>query len=721
MHGKARDFRIRSFVSGEDNVLAIEIKTRKAQPVSVTLESPTVRPDPGKRRVRCAGNTFSSTSTRDFGFVTCLAGRTLGADVKSFRRFRDCVSFKLQAGADSDVILLFTVTTSYDAPDGNVRQRATQVLQDAERAGLQEIAKKHKTWWHEFWRKSSIEIDDRVVEKLWYVNQYALACTNGHGQKKPQPDASGICGLYMGEDEPGWGNGWFDDEVELYQWPHYQSNHLELAVPFVNGVRSRHAPAKETAETVYGMRGAEFGPLSRKCVGPWYCQHLWWHYLYSQDKAYLAGTAYPIMRDVGLFFRDYLRKDKNGRYDGYPSSSPEQGGEGNRNITIDLALLKYLYRSLVEAEEILKTPGGDKMWKAILGRLHDYPVGVSHGRKVLRDSGELSAVRAVRHASLLMPIFPIDEITGKIAGNTVRNVSERIELLCLQNWVACAFARVGQGDRAIEYLYDKLINLKTWENGLFFQRTPFFAQRLAMPPRERDDPVCQAMIPASGSFVAAVNEMLMCGLGSRQIDVFRGCPKAWKNARFLKFLAPGGFEVSAEKRKGAIQYVEIRSLRGNACRVVNPFPGRTIAVKNVGTGAVVRTTAAGALTFRTTEGASYLITLAQRRLPPPSPTSRRNARRTILTWTAKAGYQLSLGMNERVGAQRTWDEFAHGFFFDSVWVLDKRHTAARGKGKASSRFHIELPQGRYDMVGRRGEAGLIKSVGDHGGGSEGAA
>ena len=88
--------------------------------------------------------------------------------------------------------------------------------------------------------------------------------------------------------------------------------------------------AKKWADEYYGMRGA-FYPHSSYPVDmtmnpypvpdwgwevfetPWAVQGVWWHYLYTGDKAFLRDRAFPLIRDAVLFLVDYMtRPDAHG-------------------------------------------------------------------------------------------------------------------------------------------------------------------------------------------------------------------------------------------------------------------------------------------------------------------------------------------------------------------------------------------------------------------------
>ena len=68
-------------------------------------------------------------------------------------------------------------------------------------------------------------------------------------------------------------------------------------------------------------------------AGSWIASHLWTQYEFTQDKQYLAETAYPLLKGNAQFILDFLAKDpKSGYLMTGPSISPENwfrtaGGE----------------------------------------------------------------------------------------------------------------------------------------------------------------------------------------------------------------------------------------------------------------------------------------------------------------------------------------------------------------------------------------------------------
>ena len=106
------------------------------------------------------------------------------------------------------------------------------------------------------------------------------------------------------------------------------------------------------------------GDLPRSGLWPtgaaWLTQHLWEHYLFAPDRAFLA-RAYPIMKESAEFFLDYLVEDPRGRLVSGPSVSPENRyrlPNGNVGIlcmgpSMDSQIVRGLFTQTIEAGRIL--------------------------------------------------------------------------------------------------------------------------------------------------------------------------------------------------------------------------------------------------------------------------------------------------------------------------------------------------------------------------------
>jgi hypothetical protein len=68
----------------------------------------------------------------------------------------------------------------------------------------------------------------------------------------------------------------------------------------------------------------------------------------------------------------------------------------------------------------------------------------------------------------------------------------------------------------------------------------------------------------------------------------------------------GGFEVGAAITAGRVVSLQVTSLNGNLCRVVNPWPGHTLQVTVQGQPAP-HAEAEGVVTFKTETGLTYAV------------------------------------------------------------------------------------------------------------------
>ncbi len=96
----------------------------------------------------------------------------------------------------------------------------------------------------------------------------------------------------------------------------------------------------------------------------WIASHLWTQYEFTQDKQYLAETAYPLLKGNAQFILDFLAKDpKSGYLMTGPSISPENwfrtaGGEemvASMMPACDRELAYEILSNCVRASEILDT------------------------------------------------------------------------------------------------------------------------------------------------------------------------------------------------------------------------------------------------------------------------------------------------------------------------------------------------------------------------------
>ncbi|WP_231571005.1 glycosyl hydrolase family 95 catalytic domain-containing protein [Gordoniibacillus kamchatkensis] len=582
---------------------------------------------------------------RPFSFIVML--RLVGAKGNA-ECSSDCALIQLR-DAGERVTVLTTVVTEEQADDllhaalHRLNKSVTRVA---------DMTANHLDHWRSFWRRSSVTLPDKLLEDLWHINLYAIACCSGKGGTMRE-QACGLNGLWDIKQPTKWGSMWYwDVNIQAAFWPLYTANHLEVAEAFNDGLLSYADNAGKMAKQFYGLDGVagDYPHALYFSIWPWCAQFLWDYYRYSMDADFLREKAYPLFQRIARFFEGYLQYDAGkGQYDVFPDISPEQGPL-TRNSTCTLASVKYLLRIAAEANERLGEAAEDRRkWQEIAERLAPYPEAASarYG-EVLLDSEWAPADLHLRHPSLLMPIYPVGEIDRhseaplrQRAENTLRYAEENTEFGMFQfGWLSCAASRLGKGDAALRLLYEQGIDLSLRCNGLFAEET----ERWMNYCNITNEPLYHPhMMEASGEIVAAVNEMLLQSYGG-VIEVFPAVPKGeterertvglydhlagekaraygkWSNCAFRGLLAVGGFEVSAKMQDGRTAWIGIRSLAGGEVVLRNPFAAEVDA-------AVVRLDGAlrtavehvrrdGCLCFDTVRGGEYIVYSRADAMPP---------------------------------------------------------------------------------------------------------
>lgn len=312
-----------------------------------------------------------------------------------------------------------TVVTSREASDPVAAAR--QRLASAVGKGVKRLQAEHTRWWANFWKASYVGFADPFLEQLWYISLYNLASS-----VRGTP-VSGLCGLWYGPmDTPSQIVPWLgfytnNYNMQLPVMPTLRANHPELAAGTHRTLLAQLPAARRNARRLYGLPGACY-PLSadptgdeitcgpnRFCQtsGPYWGMLLWRHYEYTKDESFLRETAYPILREVAIFFRRYLRWDeKDQRYCLELSQSGEQAYIHLQNPIDTLAYLKATFKAAIAAAAKL---GRDKQevvhWRHALDHFPAYPM----------TDGEFVALcglpaNHLDHVRVSAPFFPCGEI-----------------------------------------------------------------------------------------------------------------------------------------------------------------------------------------------------------------------------------------------------------------------------------------------------------------------
>jgi len=149
----------------------------------------------------------------------------------------------------------------------------------------------------------------------------------------------------------------------------------------------------------------------------------------------------------------------------------------------------------------------------------------------------------------------------------------------VHTWDRCfpfiAAARMGDREYAAKILgYLQTIN----EGGNINRGDP--------PDVGNSDGHCSFSVDGASAFPSEVITEFLLQSHAGDIRLFPAAPLTGHYA-FHSLRARGAFLVSSEFRDGQVPYALIQSLRGNLCRVINPFGATGIRVRDLDTGKVI--------------------------------------------------------------------------------------------------------------------------------------
>ena len=270
-------------------------------------------------------------------------------------------------------------------------------------------------------------------------------------------------------------------------WPAESTNLAECAEPLFQLIRDIAVTGRRTASVMYQAQGwvthhntdiwRATAPIDAAVGmwpvgGAWLTTHLWEHYQFSGERAFLAG-AYPILKGAAQYFMDVLVEEPTHQWlVTSPSISPEHGGLV-AGPTMDLSILRDVFTQTAKASEIL---GLDAAFRqrvlATRARLAPFQVGkFGKLKEWLQDiDGEHDRHK---HNSHLYGLFPGALLTPETDPAIYAAAKQSLLKRGMGGtgwslaWKENLWARVGDGDKAYALLSTQMDSPKNSDGGTY--------------------------------------------------------------------------------------------------------------------------------------------------------------------------------------------------------------------------------------------------------------
>lgn len=489
---------------------------------------------------------------------------------------------------------------------------AKNLFQEAEKSTVQELRHRHQQDYQKLYKRVKFSLgsttapelptderlrryaggkEDKNLEILYFQFGRYLLISSSRTNGVPA-NLQGIWNPYM---RPPWSSNYtININLEENYWPAEVTNLSELHDPLLTFIGNLAKTGEITARNFYGAGGwcaghnsdiwamsnpvGDFGQghpvwANWNMGGTWLSTHLWEHFQYTRDTAYLKEHAYPLMYGAAKFCLDWLVEDDQGNFITSPSTSPENlyltpsgyAGATLAGATADLAMIRECFSNCIEASLVLNE---DEAFRNgliyALEKLHPYQIGAKGNLQEWYEDWE-DQDPMHRHQSHLFGLYPGHHIRPQTTPELAQAAKRSLEIKgdestgWSKGWRINLWARLLDGDRAyrmyrtlLKYVEPDLKVKESQGGGTYPNLWD------AHPPFQID-----------GNFggTAGVAEMLLQST-AQEIHLLPALPSAWSEGNISGLCARGGFVVNLSWSDSQLNEVEIFAPKGGKTSLI---------------------------------------------------------------------------------------------------------------------------------------------------------